>query len=142
MFLRVKTIQHRQYLYEEERGSSGYQKSHSLGRIGWGFWYFLGVLIENLTEPNAFSLDEYHAQQQAAERDFREKEAEAQRLVEVVNPATYDAPSAPALPDQVAQVSVADESRSSAEAAPDVGRASDATSPGESDQSAAEGSET
>lgn len=89
-FLRIKTIDTRQYLYEETRGSGGYQKSKSLGRIGFGFWYCLGVLLNNLMEPNAFSLEQYYAEEDAARRDIEQREAEKARLAEVIDPTTYD----------------------------------------------------
>lgn len=93
-FLRVKTVRPgAQYLYEEIRGAGGYQKSTSLGRIGFGFWWALGVLLDNLSEP--WAVGEVEALHQADERDLRETEAAEQRLEDVVNPATYDAPAAP-----------------------------------------------
>jgi hypothetical protein len=89
-FIRVKTHPSgRQYLYEEIRGSHGYQKSTSLGRIGSGFFFWLGVLISNVTEPNAFSLDTYYDEQEAQRRDFERSQQERDRLAEVVDPTSY-----------------------------------------------------
>jgi hypothetical protein len=95
----IKWIKGNPYLYEQHsfRDTSGKVKSPTryIGRVTVPFMYYLGVLLNNITEPNAFSLDAYYDEEEAQRRDIERSQQERDRLAEVVDPTSYDAPADP-----------------------------------------------